>query len=527
MKPGKERRMGSIKWKMATLYMILVVTVMTGCGAFILYNLRNNAYENAFQELEYTAERIVDVLSIEDLPMGQKPEDVFGEILTSVMLESVNVESDDMGSKTICLLDETGRLLYSRQRDITAQELASRAVMDACEGKKMDSLYVHTDYANQQQVGEYALSFSLPQNGKTYILLIRQPMDSVQRSLRSATSTIFVSMLMGIVVAGVLGYFLAVNVTSPILRLTKKTQQLASGHLMAQESETARQPGLPAAEKTKESRGDELTRLEMNFDHMAHELSNMILELQQMEQMQKEFVADVSHELRTPITTVKSYVETLLDDADADPALRARFLGVISQESDRMAALIADLLELSKMDSHQVQLVREPVELGQLLCENIRRLQWEAGSRQQILAWAPDMDDGIREVDTGDFPALPDEYWVTGESRKIEQVLRNLLTNAMKYSPEGARIEAGLYRKPGEIRVMIRDNGMGISREDQKRIFDRFYRVDKARSRSMGGTGLGLAIAKEIMDLHGGQIWVVSQLGQGSEFWLAFPEGDN
>jgi two-component system sensor histidine kinase VicK len=94
----------------------------------------------------------------------------------------------------------------------------------------------------------------------------------------------------------------------------------------------------------------------------------------------------------------------------------------------------------------------------------------------------------------------------------------------MKYSPEGATIEAGVYRRAGEILIMIRDSGIGISEEDQKRIFDRFYRVDKARSRAMGGTGLGLSIAKEIMELHGGRIWVNSEPGQGSEFWLAFPE---
>ena len=123
-----------------------------------------------------------------------------------------------------------------------------------------------------------------------------------------------------------------------------------------------------------------------------------------------------------------------------------------------------------------------------------------------------------------DLPALPEEFWVQGESRKIEQVLRNLLTNAMKYSPEEAVIEAGVYREDGEILVMVRDSGMGIEKEDQKRIFDRFYRVDKARSRAMGGTGLGLSIAKELMELHGGRIWVKSEIGHGSEFWLAFPE---
>ena len=122
------------------------------------------------------------------------------------------------------------------------------------------------------------------------------------------------------------------------------------------------------------------------------------------------------------------------------------------------------------------------------------------------------------------IPPLADEFWVLGEAGKIEQVLRNLLTNAIKYSPTGARVEAGLYRQGDQVQVVISDTGMGISKEDQERIFERFYRVDKARSRQMGGTGLGLAIAREIMELHGGHIWVESELGKGSRFWLAFPK---
>ena len=122
------------------------------------------------------------------------------------------------------------------------------------------------------------------------------------------------------------------------------------------------------------------------------------------------------------------------------------------------------------------------------------------------------------------IPPLADEFWVLGEAGKIEQVLRNLLTNAIKYSPTGARVEAGLYRQGDQVQVVISDTGMGISKEDQERIFERFYRVDKARSRQMGGTGLGLAIAREIMELHGGRIWVESELGKGSRFWLTFPK---
>ena len=507
--------MGSIKWKMATLYMVLVVTVMTGCGALILYSLRSNAYEDAFKEVDYTAERIIDVLSVEAWNDWQSPSKIFGEVLTTVMMESVNLEGEEANNKIVCLLDAEGKILYNREQVLSQGDVTSRAIMDALMGIEPESLYIHTD-ARQRQVGDYAKSFVLGQDGESYIIFIRFSMNHVQESLRNATSVIFACTALGIIVAGVLGYYFAVTISSPILRLTKKTQQLASGQLMEM-----KETNLQTEEKKS---NDELARLETHFDHMAQELSGMILELQKMERLQKEFVANVSHELRTPITTVKSYTETILEGAAEDPELVKHFLGVVSKESDRMAALISDLLELSKMDSKQIQLKKVPVEMGQLVLDSLLRFEWEAGKKQQHLAWAPDMDVRWQEDAGVDLPALPEEFWVQGESRKIEQVLRNLLTNAMKYSPEQAVIEAGVYRESGEILVMIRDSGMGIEEEDQKHIFDRFYRVDKARSRSMGGTGLGLSIAKELMELHGGRIWVKSEVGQGSEFWLAFPE---
>ena len=258
---------------------------------------------------------------------------------------------------------------------------------------------------------------------------------------------------------------------------------------------------------------------------MAHELSSSILELQEMEKMQKEFVANVSHELRTPITTIKSYVETILDSDMEDPEMTRHFLSVVDQESDRMTALVADLLELSKLDSHQARLILKPVDLSELLYRDLSDMSFSAGRKKQTIAWAEDMK--VLETDVGErLPRPSDSFVIMGEPRRLDQVFRNLLTNAIKYSPENSLITAGVYRveDKGEIRVMIKDQGIGISKEDQENIFLRFYRVDKARSRSMGGTGLGLAIAKEITELHNGKIWVESEPGEGSVFWTAFPE---
>ena len=494
--------MGSIKTKMAMLYSFLVVAVMLGCGVLIIFAFRSAEYRKIYHECEYTAERIVDVLSVQSLDNQEELSQAFGEIVTSLLIEAGGGGAAGENEKYICLLSDTGRLLYSRREDLAAQDLSSRAVILARNHEPQEELYVHEAYDGSGLMADYALSFSLQEDAPSYIILIRQPMETVQKNL--------------------MGYFLASSISRPILKLTRKSQELASGNLeQAVKDEEAGNREV--------SEDDELGQLEVHFDEMAHELSSSIIELKAMEKMQKEFVANVSHELRTPITTIKSYVETILDGAIDDPVTTRHFLSVVNQESDRMTALVADLLELSKIDSHQATLTKKPTDLGILLYRDMSEMIFDARKKNQTLTWAGDME-VASEIEVGERLPYPlEEYIVEGDSRRIDQVLRNLLTNAMKYSPENSKIEAGIYRVTSEngvpeIRVKIQDQGIGIAREDQENIFQRFYRVDKARSRSMGGTGLGLAIAKEIMELHGGRIWVESALGEGSTFWIAFEE---
>ena len=512
--------MGSIKWKMATLYMLLVVTVMIGSGVLILFTLRNDAYREVYQQSEYTAERLVDVLSVQDIPAPEKVKDVFSEVALSLAIENANTSASSGSVMSVYLLDAEGKLLYTRKEPLSESDLSSRAIMMALMGEEMEDLYIH-DTSQGEEVADYALRFTLPQTGEDFILFIRQDLTTVQRSLSSMTLIILFITSIGIVVAGFMGYLLAVSISKPIERLTQKTQELAEGAITQEEKEPAMQE---EAVKVRPS-GDELDLLEVHFDDMAREMTRSIRELQQMEQMQKEFVANVSHELRTPITTVKSYVETLLDSDLTDTDLTKRFLTVVSHEADRMTALVTDLLELSKMDSNQVETVWDPVEMGALLRQTMADMEWDAIQKEQRILWARDMVLLKEDEEDDSSLRLPeDTYWIQGDSRRLEQVLRNLLTNAIKYSPKGAVIQGSVSKKKGKILVCIKDNGIGISKEDQEHIFDRFYRVDKARSRSMGGTGLGLAIAKQTTELFHGRIYVESEPKVGSSFFLEFPE---
>jgi two-component system sensor histidine kinase VicK len=232
-----------------------------------------------------------------------------------------------------------------------------------------------------------------------------------------------------------------------------------------------------------------------------------ITEHKKLEEMQKEFVANVSHELRTPLTTIKSYAETLLDGAMDDRQITTDFLKVINHESDRMTALVQDLLELSRLDNKQTKFRTQCISLSHILEGSISKYQIHAKKKNQTMI----------------YNATENEYKIIGDSNRIEQVIKNIISNAVKYSNEGATININLYEESSFVVAMIEDTGMGIPKEDLTRIFDRFYRVDKARSRAMGGTGLGLAIAKEIMDYHGGHIKVTSEVGVGTCFYLYFP----
>ena len=231
-------------------------------------------------------------------------------------------------------------------------------------------------------------------------------------------------------------------------------------------------------------------------------------EMKRLDDMRKEFVANVSHELRTPLTTVKSYAETLLDGALDDRETAEEFLGIINNEADRMSFLVRDLLQLSRFDNNQIELSLSRINVDSFISENIKASRILADNKKQSLIFIP----------------MGKEVYINADRGRITQVINNVITNAIKYSPEGSTVKVWAENSEDMVKIFVEDNGIGISKNDLPRIFERFYRVDKARSRAMGGTGLGLAIAKEIMERHGGSISVESELLQGTKMTLCFPK---
>jgi len=230
--------------------------------------------------------------------------------------------------------------------------------------------------------------------------------------------------------------------------------------------------------------------------------------LKKLERNREEFVANVSHELRTPLSLIKGYTETLLDGAKDNPEVSLKFLQTIDRNAERLKLLIEDLLTISELESGRIRLHLQRVALRPLvgkLCEDFKP---RADAREVTL---------VNEV--------PD-LTAKADSDRVQQVLSNLVDNALKYGGgTGTVTLRGRTTTDGNIELCVADNGPGIPEDARERIFERFYRLDKARSREQGGTGLGLSIVKHIIQSHGGKVWVESEIGKGSRFYFSLPQG--
>ncbi len=233
-----------------------------------------------------------------------------------------------------------------------------------------------------------------------------------------------------------------------------------------------------------------------------------ITDLRKLERVRRDFVANVSHEFKTPLTAIQGFAETLLAGALEDEQNRGRFLEIIVEHARRLARLTDDLLKLSKMDADRLELEISDTSVAQFVATCIETAERRAAEKQLEL---------IVEIPQD----LPD---IAADRRRLAEVLQNLLDNAIQYTLPGGQITLSAARDGHEVVFTVSDTGIGIPKADQPRIFERFYRVDAARSREVGGTGLGLAIAKHLVEVHGGRLWVDSEIGQGSQFHFSVPE---
>ena len=315
------------------------------------------------------------------------------------------------------------------------------------------------------------------------------------QSLNAEVFTLIIeAVLIGFAIAIAVSLIVSKTILSPIQGMTKAAEAMADGDFSS---------------KIKVESEDEIGILAKTFNDMATQIQTMLEELQNAEKLRREFVANVSHELRTPLTSIRTYAETISDSQDIPQDTEEEFLRVIINECDRMTKIVQDLLELSRLDSGTSKLTVDWFSIEQSVRDVYAAIALEARKRGHVLnlelEWKMPM--------------------IKGDRARIEQVLMNIITNALKYTPDGGTIDIYGGRSGGDIWIKIEDTGIGIPEEDLARVFDRFYRVDKARSRESGGTGLGLSIARDIVTMHGGNIVVDSILGEGTAVTVTLPIG--
>ena len=465
--------MNSIKLKLIFIYVAVVLIVMLISGTHMLYGVRSREIERSRELLETQANFIVDriVRVYDPVNFWRVPE---WELL-----------ADHHGLQGM-ILNDIGRPIAPANfvQLFSNENINDGAVMAAVNGRvgfDARSWAIDTSHNRQQW-----LSFAMPvtSGDNSFIVYVRVNAISLNENLSELMVSLLIMVLISVVLTIILWFFLANTITNPIVTMIGRAKAMAQGELSQE---------IPVHGK------DEIGQLAYNFNHMARELS-------QLDTMRKEFVANVSHELRTPLTSIRTYTETLLEGALEKPETASRFLKIVDDEAQRMSLLVTDLLELSRLDSARTKLDQDVLDLVGLLRVTIRQSQTLAEQKNQTIEFTPPEN----------------SCFILANAPRFNQVVYNILSNSVKYSPEDTVITVSVETMEEDYRVYIKDQGVGIPEDSVNRIFERFYRVDKARSRAMGGTGLGLAIASEIMEAHGGKITAKSAAGEGTTMILRY-----
>jgi len=461
--------------------LLLILLLMAVAGVFLIRGVQE------FYTAEFYEQMNV-VFSDEDMVSAMRDavdEEDAVERLKSILEAYSGRLGIGTGTRNYYILDgETGACLVDSTLDSDAVLQITPNILTALNGSEGSSGRSNADYMD--------VAFPISDGTETYVICIRDDKQTVQALNGELLTIILEAMTIGLMVAVALSIILSRTMLEPIRGMTEAAEKMSGGDF---------------SDKIEVQSDDEIGILSQTFNDMAARLEANLEELRKSEQMRREFVANVSHELRTPITSIKSYAETLADTEDLPPEMQSSFLQVIVNESDRMTKIVQDLLELSRFDAGSTKFVFEEFNLEKSVRDVHAAIALDAKKRCHIvnleLEWK-----------------LPN---IIGDRARIEQVLLNLMTNAVKYTPDGGTIDISSGHAGEYVWIEVRDTGVGIPKEDLEHVFDRFYRVDKARSRESGGTGLGLSIANEIVARHGGRITIDSVCGEGTVATVTLP----
>lgn len=470
----------SLYTKLVIIILVIIVSLTAVTGVFLTRSVRS-FYMNEFYD------RMRDVFAGEELAKGLREAAAADDPDSMAVILGANAGHLGIDTSTrnyYVLSGATGQWLAGSQQPENGVAITPN-IVSAIAGENGYASDPAADY----------MDVALPVSGGTrggyivYVIDNRSTMVSLNSQL---LRIILEAMGVGLLISVLLSLLLAKTMIAPIQDLTRAAEKVAGGDF---------------SDKVENDSQDEIGILTRTFNDMAGQLQDTLDHLKKSEQMRREFVANVSHELRTPITSIRSYAETLSDDPGMPAETRTKFLSVILTESDRMTKIVQDLLTLSRFDAGSIAFAFE-------------RFSFERSVRDVYNAMLMEAQAHGHEFTLEFRTALPE---IRGDRARIEQVLINMVSNAVKYTRDGGRIRMTAGEKNAWVWCSVRDNGIGIPKEDVSKVFDRFYRVDKARSRESGGTGLGLSIAQEIVARHGGRIDLESHEGRGTNITVWLP----
>ena len=473
----------SLRVKLVFIMLLIIVLLMIVVLVFLILGVQDFYTAQFYEQMEsaFTQTELVNELR---LAAGDGSAVRLMDGILTVFSGELGI---DRNTRNYYILDgSTGEVLGSSLMEEDLRIEITTNILVAIEG---DNALKDSSRSGYMDVAVPIVA-SMAESG--YIVYIIDNKHTVQSLNAEIFALIFQAVIIGFVIAIAISLFISKTLLSPIKGMTTAAEAMAGGDF---------------SRKIMVESEDEIGILATTFNDMATQIETMLEELKKAEKLRREFVANVSHELRTPLTSIRTYAETISEHREIPQETEEGFLRVIINESDRMTKIVQDLLELSRFDSGTSVLTIEEFSIENSVRDVCAAIALEAKRRNQELnlelQWK-----------------LPK---IMGDRARIEQVLMNTMSNALKYTPDGGRIDIYGGSTDTDVWVKIEDTGVGIPAEDLERVFDRFYRVDKARTRESGGTGLGLSIAKEIVTKHGGEISIESTPGIGTSVTIELP----
>ena len=473
--------MASIRWKILLAFFLIVglsffvaATTLTGLVSDYLFDQRTRDDSTKTEKLALAAAPLFQSVSANEL---------------NDMLEENAASMDGR----LMLIDNDGKIQYDSFQNLCGRRIAVDEVLRVLAGEAVESYGIHApgrDIVEEMsgEIGADYVAYSAHEmdgfQGRIGVALFVSRVQSLMDSLNTVRVRLTSIFAVIAVTALVVALFLSRVLTNPITAVSRTMRKMGKGDLSVR---------VPV-------RGSgELRELAENYNTMAAQLESL-------DKTRNQFVSNASHELKTPLATMKIMLESMIYQPDMPAEVRADFMKDINHEIDRLTGIVTDLLVLTRLDNKE-EMKRESVNMSELKQETIHLLTTAAEQRKQTLT-----------------EEVQEDLYLYGDRSKLSQILYNLTDNAIKYTPEEGTVHVSLKQENGCVIWRVRDNGIGIPADDQEHIFERFYRVDKARGRETGGTGLGLSIVKQMVRMHGGTISVHSEPGKGSEFTVMFPQ---